>query len=67
MKAWGKVMMNETMNGTMSPGMRRALIALLALVCLSLAGCSGNIGVGLSVGVPVGDHGYMSIGSGRWY
>lgn len=42
------------------------LVALL-LTTLSLAGCSGNVGVGLSVGVPVGNHGYVSVGSSRWY
>jgi hypothetical protein len=39
----------------------------LLMSCLLLAGCSGNVGVGLSVGVPVGNHGYMSVGSSRWY
>jgi hypothetical protein len=51
--------------------MRRLIrtMALLALVVstLSLSGCSGNVGVGLSVGVPVGNHGYMSVGTSRWY
>ncbi len=42
-----------------------AIIALL-LTSLTLAGCSGNVGVGLSVGVPVGNHGYMSVGGTRW-
>jgi hypothetical protein len=42
------------------------LVALLATGLL-LAGCSGNVGVGLSVGVPIGDHGYMSLGTNRWY
>ena len=44
-------------------------ISLLALLIsmLSLAGCSGNVGVGVSVGVPVGNYGYMSIGTSRWY
>lgn len=46
---------------------RRIAIALLAGACLALAGCSGNVGVGMSVGVPVGDHGYISLGGGRWY
>ena len=27
---------------------------------------SASIGVGLNVGVPIGNHGYMSIGAGRW-
>ena len=43
-----------------------AVIAIL-LTSLSLAGCDGNVGVGLSVGVPVGSHGYASIGGTRWY
>jgi len=46
---------------------RRILILLLAAICLQLAGCKGNVGVGLSVGVPVGDHGYISVGGSRWH
>ena len=46
---------------------RRTLMVALALVSLSLAGCSGSIGVGMSVGVPVGNSGYMRVGGGRWY
>jgi predicted small secreted protein len=42
-----------------------AVIAVL-LTSLSLAGCDGNVGVGVSVGVPVGSHGYMSVGGTRW-
>lgn len=42
-------------------------LALLALAALALSGCDGNVGVGLSVGVPIGDHGYMSVGGRRWY
>ena len=42
-------------------------LVVLLLTTLSLAGCSGNVGVGLSVGVPVGNHGYVSVGSSRWY
>jgi predicted small secreted protein len=42
-----------------------ASVALL-LTALTLAGCSGNVGVGLSVGVPIGNHGYMSVGGNRW-
>ena len=41
------------------------LVSLL-LASLSLAGCSGNVGVGVSVGVPIGNHGYMSVGGTRW-
>ena len=42
------------------------ILALLALAALGLAGCSGNVGVGVSVGVPVGNNGYMSVGGHRW-
>lgn len=31
-----------------------------------LAACDGNVGVGLSVGIPIGNHGYMSVGGTRW-
>ncbi|WP_224784741.1 hypothetical protein [Marinihelvus fidelis] len=41
--------------------------SLLVIATLALSGCSGNVGVGLNVGVPIGDHGYMSIGGNRWY
>jgi hypothetical protein len=41
------------------------LILILA-TCLPLLGCSGNVGVGVSVGVPVGQHGYVSVGTSRW-
>ncbi len=51
---------------TRRTGLRRLGIAGLMLSCLLLAGCSGNVGVGMSVGVPIGDHGYMSVGGGRW-
>ncbi len=43
-----------------------ALFALL-LTSLSLAACDGNVGIGMSVGVPVGNHGYMSVGGTRWH
>lgn len=43
-----------------------ALVAVL-LTTLSLAGCNGNVGVGVSVGVPVGSHGRVSVGGSRWY
>lgn len=46
---------------------RRAAAAALLIVMLSLAGCEGNVGVGVSVGVPVGNYGYVSVGSSRWY
>jgi len=46
---------------------RRVTLLLLAATCLQLAGCSGNVGVGISVGVPIGDHGHIRVGGGRWY
>jgi hypothetical protein len=50
--------------------MRRVVrvAGMLALVVsmLSLSGCAGTVGVGLSVGVPVGTHGYMTVGASRW-
>jgi predicted small secreted protein len=57
------MMMEETQ---VSRWTRRILIMLLALACLQLGGCSSNVGVGLSVGVPIGNHGYVSVGGGRW-
>jgi predicted small secreted protein len=41
------------------------LVSLLATSSL-LASCSGNVGVGLNVGIPIGDHGYMSLGTSHW-
>jgi hypothetical protein len=52
---------------TMRKGLRIAGLVALLLSMLALAGCEGNVGVGLSIGVPVGNHGYMSIGGSRWY
>ena len=46
---------------------RLGAFAGLILACLSIAGCSGNVGVGVNVGVPVGNHGYVSMGTGRWF
>lgn len=46
---------------------KRTVVLLLAAICLQLAGCSGNVGIGLSVGVPIGDHGYISVGGSRWH
>ena len=50
--------------------MRRArrLIGVIAVLMTSLvlAGCDGNVGIGMSVGVPIGNHGYMSVGGTRW-
>jgi len=41
------------------------MLALLVSM-LSVNGCGGAVGVGMSVGVPVGTHGYMSVGASRW-
>ena len=46
---------------------RVAACAALTAATLALGGCSTRMGVGMSVGVPVGNHGYMSIGSRRWF
>jgi len=46
---------------------RSIALAALLLTSLSLAGCSGNVGIGMSVGVPIGNHGYMSVGGTRWH
>lgn len=42
------------------------MITVALAYCLILTGCSGNVGVGVSVGVPVGNHGYVSVGGTRW-
>ena len=47
--------------------LRKTGFILLILASLLMSGCNGNVGVGMSVGVPVGNHGYMSVGTGRWY
>jgi hypothetical protein len=47
--------------------LRAASLSLLLIATLSLSGCTGNVGVGVSVGVPIGNHGYMSVGGSRWY
>lgn len=54
---------------TMKSGMKALTLLMLVAACLALTGCSGNVGVGMSVGVPIGNHGYVSIGGGsnRWY
>lgn len=44
-----------------------AIVLFVLISTLALGGCSGNVGVGLSVGVPIGNHGYMSVGTSRWY
>lgn len=39
---------------------------LVAVLVAGSLGCTGSVGVGLSVGVPIGDHGYISVGTSRW-
>ncbi len=46
---------------------RIAAVLALLVSMLSLAGCSGDVGVGVNVGVPVGNYSYMSISASRWY
>ena len=46
---------------------RNTLFWLLLASSALISGCQGNVGVGLSVGVPIGNHGYMSVGGSRWY
>lgn len=41
-------------------------LALLIIATLMLGGCNANVGVGMSVGVPIGNNGYISVGTGRW-
>ena len=50
----------------MKNGMKKILLVLLLASSTMIAGCSGNVGVGLNVGVPIGNHGHMSIGTHRW-
>jgi predicted small secreted protein len=51
----------------MKNAIRKYLLVLLLAASTLLAGCSGNVGVGLNVGVPIGNHGYMSLGTNRWF
>jgi hypothetical protein len=41
-------------------------LILLLGYCMVLTGCSGNVGVGVGVSVPVGDHGRVSVGGSTW-
>lgn len=51
----------------MKQTMRKTLFALVLAASALVAACSGNVGVGVNVGIPIGNHGHMSIGTGRWY
>jgi predicted small secreted protein len=48
---------------------RLLLLFIVMFASVILSGCNANIGVGMSVGVPIGNYGHMSIGLGRggWY
>jgi predicted small secreted protein len=50
----------------MKNGIRKSLLVLLLASSALIAGCNANVGVGVSVGVPIGNHGHMSIGTHRW-
>jgi hypothetical protein len=54
-------------NALRGVSLRRAGVLVLAVITLMLGGCNANVGVGVSVGVPIGDNGYLSVGSGRWF
>jgi hypothetical protein len=47
--------------------LRAGCLSTLLVLTASLGGCTGNVGVGVSVGVPIGSHGYMSVGTSRWF
>ena len=50
----------------MKNGIRKSLLVVLLASSALIAGCNANVGVGVSVGVPIGNHGHMSIGTHRW-
>lgn len=56
----------ERKSTDMKTGITAKLATGLVLTCLALYGCSSSVGVGLSVGVPIGNHGYISVGSNMW-
>jgi hypothetical protein len=45
---------------------RVAAMLMLVVSMLAVNGCGGPVGVGMSVGVPVGSHGFMSVGASSW-
>lgn len=47
--------------------LKKGLLVMLLASSTLIAGCNGNVGVGLNVGVPIGNHGYMSVGTSRWF
>ena len=64
----GNIKMKTQLSNVISKLIKVTVGILLVMACLAVSGCSTNVGVGLSVGVPVGNHGYISVGTGRgWY
>ena len=51
----------------MKKNLRKMFYVLVLSASALIAACSGNVGVGVNVGIPIGNHGHMSIGTGRWY
>jgi predicted small secreted protein len=51
----------------MTKNIKRALFVLVLAGSALVAGCNANVGVGLNVGVPIGNHGHMSIGTNHWF
>jgi len=47
--------------------LKRPLLIVILASCALIASCNGNVGVGLSVGIPIGNHGYMSLGTSSWH
>ena len=45
---------------------RVAGLLLLVVSMLVVNGCGSAVGIGMSVGVPVGTQGYMTVGASRW-
>ena len=51
----------------MKRSIRKMFFVLVLSASALIAACSGNVGVGVSVGVPIGSHGHMSVGTSRWF
>lgn len=51
----------------MTERIRKPMLVVLLLASSLIAGCNANVGVGVNVGVPIGNHGHMTIGTSRWF
>ncbi|MEJ2604098.1 MAG: hypothetical protein P8172_12535 [Gammaproteobacteria bacterium] len=51
----------------MREAIRKTFFAMVLASSLLVAGCSSNVGVGVDVDIPIGDHARLSFGTGRWY